>query len=74
MTDPRDRAINALCDTIADLRKRIADLEFAATIKTQPPQPAGSVVWRNVAAGMPQTVAEWIAANEGGSRTFPKAD
>lgn len=39
MTDARDRAISALCDTIADLRKRIADLEIAAAIPRPTFQP-----------------------------------
>jgi len=35
MSDARDRAIEALCDTIADLRKRIAELEML--IRQGPP-------------------------------------
>jgi hypothetical protein len=33
MIDAKDRAIIALCDTIDDLRKRIADLEHMLTLQ-----------------------------------------
>lgn len=39
MTDARDRAIDALCDTIAELRKRIRDMEDIETIIAKAPEP-----------------------------------
>ena len=42
MTDARDRAIVALCDTIADLRKRVAQLEMMAVgARPRSPEPYG---------------------------------
>jgi len=40
MSDARDRAIEALCDTIEDLRKHIADLEMI--IRQGPPNSPSS--------------------------------
>lgn len=71
MTDARDRAIEALCDTIADLRKRIADLEAFARGATPAPIeatfPPGTQFFsdgRKPILPEPPTMADWVATHE----------